>query len=204
LRRRRREPPHGLAVARGSRVVREPVEWLHAARRRAERSQRLAVQPGPPIRRERFLDGQARELVAKLHGRRSGSEHPRGQAFLEALDAVTGERFEQPQLGLPRLHGDRLEQRAGRRRQACHAGKDGVAHALRYRLCLGPEHLRDEKRISAGRVKRRPASTRCSPASSATASSESGSTRRRSIVFPVPSSPSRMRNGWSRPRPSSR
>ena len=62
-----------------------------AAGRVLESAERLAVQLELAVRRERFLDGEAGQLVPECHAAGDGCEHARRQAFIEAVESIVGE-----------------------------------------------------------------------------------------------------------------
>ena len=147
-RRCRRELEHRLPVTGRLGVVREPRELGRAAGWVGERRERLLMKSDPPVRRQRLLNGEARELVAECHTCRGGREHAGGQAFVELVDDIRCERLEEPELDRGRHDRRRLEQRARRRAQARGAGEHGVPDRVRDLVLARRQHLRDEERIS--------------------------------------------------------
>src|SRR5439155_1949344 len=128
---------------------------------------------------------------------------PRRQALVETVDFLPGECLKQPELGLRRDDGDRLEEPPGGRTEARGAGEDRVPDRVRYLLGARGERLDDEERVAGGlavevvgvdgvrfgelRDRRGRESTSLS----------------RATVRPVASSPSTIRSGWARSSPSS-
>ena len=148
-----REPQHGARVTGGLGVVREPRGLRSADRRRGERRQGGPVQRRPAVRRQRLLDRHPRQLVAEGDAVGRRGQHPRAEALVEAGELVlAGQRVEQPQLRVGLGHGDRAEQRRGRRAQARGAGQDRVADRRRDVAIATGQHLGQEERVA-----RRPA-----------------------------------------------
>ena len=136
-----------LDVAGRLRVVGEPGQV--GIRRGGQRGQRSAMEPPALERRERLLDGHARDLVAERDRVAVGAQHPGRQAGVEGIWLV-GQRFEQPQLGPLRHDRDRVEQRPRRGVQPGAAGEDGVADGRREVGAAGRERLGDEEGVAAG------------------------------------------------------
>src|SRR6266511_1898774 len=126
------EAKHGVDVAGGLGVVREPGKIPRAACWIGERREGFAVQVDPPVERDRFLDGEAGELVPERDACRLGRGHARRQALAETVDRLAGKRLEQPELTLLRDDRDRLEEPLRGRTKARGAGEDRVPHRLRY------------------------------------------------------------------------
>ena len=122
-----REAQHRLGVAGRLGVVGKAREIRSALGSACERCECFPVQGEPRVGRQRFLDGEAGELVAECHATGLGREHPGRQAFLEAVGGVTRERVEEPELGLRRRDRDCLEQRPRRGAHTRHAGEHRVA-----------------------------------------------------------------------------
>src|SRR5439155_27158234 len=110
----------------------------------------LAVQVDPPVECDRFLDGEPGELVPEREACRLRREHPRRQALVETVDFLPGEGLKQPELGLRRDDGDRLEEPPGGRTEARGAGEDRVPDRVRYLLGARGERLDDEERVAGG------------------------------------------------------
>ena len=106
-----REAQHRLGVARRLGVVCEPREVRSALGSASERRERFPVQGELGVGRQRLLDGEAGELVAEGHAPGCRRQHAGRQAFLEAVGGLTGERVEEPELGLRRRDRHRLQQR---------------------------------------------------------------------------------------------
>lgn len=68
-----------------------------------------------PLRAERLLDRETRELVSEADRGPFGPQHPCGEALVEMVDLVGRQPFQQPPFADVRYHRDRLEQRARRR-----------------------------------------------------------------------------------------
>ena len=58
------------------------------------------MQGGLHVWRQRFLDGETRELVAECHRRRPRNQDAGSQAFLEALRGISRDGIDEPQLHL--------------------------------------------------------------------------------------------------------
>ena len=58
------------------------------------------MESNPPVERNRFLEREPSELVAKRDARGVGREHARAQAFLEPRHRLGRKRFQQPEVGL--------------------------------------------------------------------------------------------------------
>ena len=97
----RGELEHSGGVAGGLGVVGEPRGVRRAGRRGDERRQRVAVQRGPAVGRERLLDRHPRQLVAEGDAVGRRCQHARPEALVQAGELRRGgQRVEQPELGL--------------------------------------------------------------------------------------------------------
>ena len=141
---------HRVGVAGGLRVMRE-AGGIRASAVRGERRQRRAVERQAPVRRQRVLDRDARDLVAEADGVALRAQHPRGQAFVEVVELALGERVEQPQLGARRRDGDGVQQHPRPVAQARGAGQHRVADGLGQLGVGAGQHLGDEERVAGGR-----------------------------------------------------
>ncbi len=86
-----------------------------------QRGQHVAVKLNPPVRGDRLLDRQARQLVPELEPVAGGVEHPRAQTLLERRQIVPGHRLEQPQLDPRRAPPPRPRAPATRGGERCAA-----------------------------------------------------------------------------------
>jgi hypothetical protein len=102
-----------------------------------------------PIRGERILDRQPRELVPESHASGDRCEHARRESLLESVDRVADKRIKEPELGLARHDGHRVEQRPRARAEPRRAGKHRVAHGVRDLIRLGRKRFRHEERVAA-------------------------------------------------------
>src|SRR6266536_857899 len=126
------EAKHRVDVAGRLGVVREPGQIAGAARWIGERREGLTVQVDPPVGCDRFLDGEAGELVPERDACRLEREHARRQALVETVDRLPGKCFEQPELRLRRDDRDRLEEPLCGRAETRSAGEDRVPNRVRY------------------------------------------------------------------------
>ena len=106
----------------------------------------------PAPRRGGHVDrGQTRELVAERDAALVDRDETRRQAVLDPVEAVPGDRVEEPGLGTRRHEGDRLEQVEGRAVEARTAREDGVSDCRGHPGVARGEDLGDEERIAFGR-----------------------------------------------------
>ena len=148
--RRRRELEHRFRVAGSLGVVREPGEVRIPVRRVLERRERLPVQLEAAVRRQRFLDREAGELVPERDAAGHGREHARGETFLDSVQSTVGERLEHPELGLWAADRHRVEQRARGGSQPCGAGKHGVPDRGRDLSRRSGKYFGHEEGIAGG------------------------------------------------------
>ena len=138
--RRRRPPP------RDGRAAQDPVHRPADPRAPREPSMQL----DPPVRCDRFFDDEPRELVPERDGGSLGREHARGQALLEGVERLAGERLEQPELGLLRHDRDRVEEPRRGRAEPRRRGRSTRPAPSPGTRRPGGEHLDDEERVSGG------------------------------------------------------
>jgi hypothetical protein len=131
-------------------VVDQPGEVRCAHGRFLQRCERPPVERHAQIPGEGRLDRQPRQLVPELDAVVLGAQHPRADAFVEAVERALGEGLEQPHFGALGDDGDRVEHRSGRGSETRRAGQDGVAHRHRHALGLRCEGLGDEERVAGG------------------------------------------------------
>ena len=62
------------------------------------------------VRRDRVLYRQARQLVAERDVRRACDQHAAGQAFIDSVSQLAGERLQEPRLDLAGNDGGRVQQ----------------------------------------------------------------------------------------------
>ena len=143
------ELEHGCRVASGLGVVREPCGVRRAGRRGHERRQRVAMQRGPAVGRERLLDGHRASSWRKAtpsvvdasmpeptHSSRQASCGSEASASSSQSSACGWDTETAP------------EQPPGRRAQARRAGQHRVAHRRRDLTVAAREHLGEEERVA--------------------------------------------------------
>jgi hypothetical protein len=106
------------------------------------------VQVEVAVRRQRLLDREPRELVPERDRARGGREHSGGEALLEPVDRVAGERCEEPELGLRGDDCDGVEQRACVRAQPRRAREHRVPDRGRNLVARRRERLGHEERVA--------------------------------------------------------
>jgi hypothetical protein len=143
------EANHRVGVARRLGVVRETGQVALAAGWVRERFECSSVQLDPPVGRDRLIDREAHELVAKRDALGSRREHARRQALVETIEHLPGEPLQQPELRLGQDDRDRLEEPPRGRREARGTRKDRVPHRVRHLVDSRRQHLDDEERVAA-------------------------------------------------------
>ena len=108
------------------------------------------MQREPACGRHGLLDRQPRELVAELHVRRSGHQHPGGEALIEPGLEPSGEPLHQRQLDLTGDDRNRVKHGSGRLGQARRARQNGVTNGFGQQQVRSAERLGHEERIAAG------------------------------------------------------
>ena len=146
---RGRVAEHGVAVARGLRVMGQPGRVRRALRRVGQRREGGPVQRKSPIGRKGLLDRPPSELVAEGDSLPLAGQHPRGQALLEAVDGIGRQCLQQPELDQWRRDRRRLHQRPRPRAQPGETGEDGVLHGARQVVLLGGQRLGDVEGVAA-------------------------------------------------------
>ena len=143
-----RDPGQGLVVAC-------PLGVMHQTGGvrpdRLQRHEYPCVSLSGAQRRERLLDGPARELVTERHRVLVHGEHSpllRGQGV---LDPARAQHVQQGRLGAGRDDCEQLEQGPGRRGQRRQPGQHRVAHRRGDPFILGREQLGDVERVAARR-----------------------------------------------------
>ena len=145
------ETKHRVDVAGRLGVVREPGQIERSARWVDERRECPAMQVDPCVRAKRFLNGETGELVPERHASWLGRKHAGGQALVETVDCLAGERLQEPELRLRRHDGDRLEDRPSGGAEACGACEHCFPDRLRNPVGSRGERFDDEERV-AGRL----------------------------------------------------
>ena len=140
-------------LSRRGRVIGDP--RVIGARRRRERLGDRAVEERPPRRRDRVLDGGARQLVAELELPAVGDEDAGRDALLDGGGVRTRDAHEQRRIDVRADRRRDVERPARRRRQPRRTREHGVAHGRRQPVRRG-ERLRDEERVAAGRLEQPP------------------------------------------------
>jgi hypothetical protein len=104
---------HGGGVAGLFGVVGEPRRIRVAGRLEGREDPRMKL--APPLRRDRALHGEARELVPEGDGIPREREHPRAEALVHAVDLARRDRLEQPELRPRRDERRSVEEPSGNR-----------------------------------------------------------------------------------------
>jgi len=102
---------HGRRVARGLGVVREACK-VGTSRRLRQELECACVQRLAMVQGQRFLDHHSLKLVPKGDAIARRHNDPRGEALIELVDRVAGQRLEQRQVGAGPHHRERIEKRA--------------------------------------------------------------------------------------------
>ena len=194
--RHRPRPRRGAPAEPGRARAREAADSASSTRR---------CSSDAPMRADRILDGEPRELVAERDRAPLGAQHAGREAGIDVLDLIRHDLVEQPHLDMRRDDGDRLEHALRGRAEAVHAREHGIAHRRRHLRCSrrpAPPSRRTDCRRSGRRARRH--RRRASPASSSTAARESGGRRSRTTPGAVPSSPTARRSGCMASSSSSR
>jgi hypothetical protein len=131
-------------------MMREPRQVARSARRVAQRLERGPVQAGTPVRVDRLLHCDPRQLVPERHGRSVGAQHARREAVVERIERVAGDRLEQPELcalghdrhGVQDVACPGPEPRCSR--------EHGVTDRRGQLAAAAGKRLRHEERIAAG------------------------------------------------------
>ena len=109
------------------------------------------MKPQRMVGANRFLDREARELVAEGHRAVLLRQHTGAEAFAQRGERLRAHRFQQPELRLWWRDCDHVEQRACLGRQTGGAGEHRIPHGGRDLLCAGRrQDFGDEERV-AGR-----------------------------------------------------
>ena len=115
-----------------------------------ERGERLPVQRHSPVRGQRLLDREAGEFVAERDALPLSAEHTGARTLFETIDAIVGEGFHEPQLGLLRDDRNSLEERSGARPQMRGPRENRVSDRRRDLAFPGRQSLGDEERVPGG------------------------------------------------------
>ena len=142
-------PQHAVQITSRLRVVGQAREINVTAVVRDEPLEHAAMQCEPAVGRDRVLDRQPCELVAKRDMRPTRDQHPGAETLLEAFDVLGQQQFKQPEIDVTRDHRDRLKQPPCGLRQVSGACEHGITNRVGDQLAAGREYLGDKERIAA-------------------------------------------------------
>ncbi len=143
----RRPRQHGVRVTGRLRVMGDPGRIGGPLQKRC---QHTSMQRQSPMRGQRLLDGEPRQLVPERHPAGHALQHPGPQSLVQTL------HFEdQVHFGVRRNERDHVQHRRRGRAEPGHPGKHRVPHGQRNIPVVTRQHLGHEERVPAGRLVQR-------------------------------------------------
>ena len=143
----RRQFEDCACVSGRGRVVSQTGQVESALGRRAERRECAPVELESPLRLDRFLDRQPRQLVTELEAVAAVRQRPCCHAFVDS-DDLLDELLEQPRFRARGRDRHRVDHRPGVRAQTSRAREHGIDDGAWNLAGSGGEDLRHEERIA--------------------------------------------------------